>query len=267
MRLRRWKSATWAVPVLAALALCGPSQPPCHGQQAAAATPAGWNLACRRSRRRAPGVPTVVVITARSSPASLAFCEAVSNAPKARAAAGSVLFAQMPAEDYASQVKALNITRFPSLIVYQRGKSGLEAVGFRNDLTEGRQVFAWLAGLGLGLDAAPVSAGARVANRFGRAGRRVGGADPVPATSVGAGGLRDRATCPAAIASGEAAARDAAVLSAAGLQPTTAAAGVCASASAESVPAPAPYYVQTQAPAMIVQRTRQFVLRRPLRPR
>ncbi|MFO0911168.1 MAG: hypothetical protein U0794_22990, partial [Isosphaeraceae bacterium] len=158
MSLLRWNRPTQAASVLTALAVAVGTefQPPCHGQQAAAPGQAQatagtlWTPLVQALRTTAnAGVPTVVVITSRSSPASAAFREALAQLPEARSWTRSVLFAEMPAEIYATQVKNLGISVFPTFVVYRRGRSGLEAAGARHDLADARQVFAWLGSLSL----------------------------------------------------------------------------------------------------------------------
>ncbi len=154
MGLRRLNKRTW-VPtlVLTALGISESFQQPCHGQKVSAEAVnarVGWvPLSHAVNTTANTGLPTLVIVTSPSKPASLQLCRALTRLPEAAALAGSIQFAEMASDVYKDQVKALGVNSFPTLIVYSRSRRGIEIMGRKSGLTEPGQVVPWLRTLGL----------------------------------------------------------------------------------------------------------------------
>ena len=103
MRLRTWNRATRAAFALATVAVGSVIGPHCFGQFSAGAAAGLWSPLVQSIQATASqGVPTIVVITSRSTPASQAFRNLLARAPDAFVLARVARFAEMPAEIYAS---------------------------------------------------------------------------------------------------------------------------------------------------------------------
>src|SRR4051812_29855716 len=100
-----WNRAKWALSLLTAMAGAGASPSLCLGQQSATPAAASWTpLTQALNETLNQGMPTVVVVTSRSTPSSQAFRVAFAQSPEAAAFARVAQFAELPAEIYANQV-------------------------------------------------------------------------------------------------------------------------------------------------------------------
>jgi hypothetical protein len=261
MRLRLWTRTARAAFALATMALGGEIGRDCFGQVSAGAPAGLWTPLMQAIQATGTqGVPSIVVITSRSTPASQAFRSSLARAPEAMAIARSARFAEMPAEIYAAQVKTLGITTFPTVMVYRRSKTGVEVVAQRNDLSDIQQVFAWLGSLGLGAKAPAASPAGFLA-----------ASTTAPTDANDPSVVRTMFPHP----TGQAAPSEQQPA-----PPPPAAPYVPPSPPPQApyvpppqpayypppqpyVPAPAPYYIQAQTPAMVVQQAPQQIILAP----
>jgi len=92
----------------------------------------------------------VVIVTARDVSASLRLWDEFQDGPWARAHRGLVLFVQVCRESEPQLVRAWNITRFPTVIVFSPDANGMTALGSTSDCAGGAALAAWLEALDAG---------------------------------------------------------------------------------------------------------------------
>src|SRR5262245_44108058 len=107
------------------LGVVGPHWAPDAQAQTAAGNGAASGWLAVESALRLPvqtGRPSVVVVTARTSPGSLDFVKALRQATASSMISRLVSFSEMPREGYAKPVDQMGLSRFPAVVAY--GKNG-----------------------------------------------------------------------------------------------------------------------------------------------
>ena len=144
------------VPLLAILAAGDPSVRSCLAQPAPVAAPSAspaatlaWTPLVRAMLTTVgTDLPTLVVVTSPRQPASLQFCKALAHSPEAAALAGSLQFAELSEDIYPEKVKELGVQAFPTLIVYVHDEAGTKVLGTTSTLIDPAGVVPWLRSLG-----------------------------------------------------------------------------------------------------------------------
>ena len=93
------------------------------------------------------GRPTVLVITSRTSPASLELLEAVKRSANSTLVGQLVSFAEMPLEQYTQQVDRMGVKTFPTVVVYGTDQATLKLLGHRTGPLDAPTMLAWLSSL------------------------------------------------------------------------------------------------------------------------
>jgi hypothetical protein len=144
-----WKNAGGALRVCALIAMLA-LRSPCHGQTPSA-EPAGWtSLGSAIQTTATSGKPTLVVVTSQKSPESKNVKQMLLLAPEAANYSQVIQFSELPAETSPVSVKNMRVTKYPTYIVYRRAVNGeIEVASYRVGIADSREVFAWINSLGL----------------------------------------------------------------------------------------------------------------------
>jgi hypothetical protein len=123
--------------VRAQLATPSPSVP--------APRPPAWVRAIQDTLRT--GRPTLLVVTSRAHPASGQLWQALSNDPQAQSVRQAFQVVELSAEANPQRIQSLQVTSFPTLIVYGRGANGLTMLGVEAGSMDLPFALGWLSGL------------------------------------------------------------------------------------------------------------------------
>jgi hypothetical protein len=149
LRQRGWASA--ALALSANLALLGTS--PLHAEEKAIQKPSASALGAALQMTRTRGVATVAVLTSPEQPASVQIWKEFYEGTWARTNRGSVELVNVSKETDAGLVRTLNVSHFPTAIVYTRGPQGVRVLGTITDCNTAEDLVARLRSLDLGLNA------------------------------------------------------------------------------------------------------------------
>lgn len=102
------------------------------------------------TQTKAKGLPTLLVVTSRTAPASAVLARSLAASAAMTRLRGVVQVAELCAEDEPDQVRRLVVTRYPTYVGLRRGAGGeLEVAGSRTGAMSPDEVAGWLWGVGL----------------------------------------------------------------------------------------------------------------------
>jgi hypothetical protein len=119
-------------------------RPPSHAQEPPAAKSPATVLEAALRTTQAQGVATVVVFTAPDQPASVRFWTEFNNGAWARSRRGLVQLVNISKHDGADLVRLMEITRFPSVVIFARGSRGVSKLGTITDCDSPEGLVRWL---------------------------------------------------------------------------------------------------------------------------
>jgi hypothetical protein len=149
LRQRGWASA--ALALSANLALLGTSH--LHAEEKAVQKPSASALGAALQITRTRGVATVAVLTSAEQPSSVQIWKEFYEGAWARTNRGSVELVNVSKETDAGLVRTLNVSHFPTAIVYTRGPQGVRVLGTITDCNTAEDLVTRLRSLDLGLNA------------------------------------------------------------------------------------------------------------------
>src|SRR6185437_15023599 len=120
---------------------------PLHAQDRVPAQAHDSVLDAALATTKARGAATVAVFTSADQPASVRFWSEFYHGDWARKNRGLVQVVNIAKDDHPDLVRAMDVTRFPTVVIYTRGPRGVAKLGTITDCNSAEEMVGWLRAL------------------------------------------------------------------------------------------------------------------------